>query len=78
VSLAGELPWLFKARVVQFYYNYPWGELPYDDSYPVDFQVKTYRRICPERQVQLPRPAMLPALAFTKLRTQPAPSLPND
>ena len=78
VSLQGELPWPFEAQVMQFYHNYHWGELPYDDSYPADFQVKTYRRICPERQVLLPRPAALPPLAFTALRTQPAPSLPDD
>jgi uncharacterized protein YwqG len=78
VSLTGELPWPFEAQVVQFYHNYHWGELPYDDSYPTDFQIKTYSRICPERQVLLPRPALLPALAFTELRTQPAPSLPDD
>ena len=78
VSLDDTPPWPFAAQVVQFYHNYHWGELPFDNSYPVDFQVKTYPRICPERQVRLPRPAALPVLAFTALRTQPAPSLPDD
>lgn len=78
VSLEEDPPWPFAAQVVQFYHNYYWGELPFDDSYPADFQVKTYSHVRPERQVRLLRPAALPALAFMALCTQPAPSLPDD
>ncbi|RZL13102.1 MAG: DUF1963 domain-containing protein [Hymenobacter sp.] len=73
------LPWPFEAQVVQFYHNYHWGELPFDDGHePPDFCLKTYPRLRPEQLTQVPRPAALPPIGFSYIRTQAAPSLPDD
>lgn len=74
----GHLPWPFEAQVVQFYHNYYWGELPYDDGEPRDYCLKTYPRLRPEQLAQVPRPAALPPIGFSRIRTQAAPSLPDD
>ena len=74
----GCLPWPFEAQVVQFYHNYHWGELPFDDGDPRDFRLKTYPRLRPEQLAQVPRPAELPPIGFSYIRTQAAPSLPDD
>ena len=74
----GDLPWPFEAQVVQFYQNYHWGELPYDDGDPRDFRLKTYPRLRPEQLAQVPRPAELPPIGFSYIRTQVAASLPDD
>ena len=74
----GRFPWPFEAQVVQFYHNYHWGELPFDDSEPRDFRLKTYPRLRPEQLAQVPRPAALPPMGFSHIRTQAAPSLPDD
>jgi len=78
VNLDGNMPWPFEAQVVQFYHNYHWGELPFDDGDPRDFRLKTYPRLRPEHLAQVPRPAALPPIGFSHIRTQPAPSLPDD
>jgi uncharacterized protein YwqG len=78
VNADGALPWPFEAQVVQFYHNYYWGELPYDDGEPHDFRLKTYPRLRPEQLARVPRPAALPAIGFSRIRTQAAPSLPDD
>ncbi len=78
VNPDGTMPWPFEAQVVQFYHNYYWGELPYDDSEPCDFRLKTYPRLRPERLAQVPRPAALPPIGFSHIRTQAAASLPDD
>jgi uncharacterized protein YwqG len=72
------LPWPFEAQVVQFYQNYHWGELPFDDGDPRDFRLKTYPRLRPEVLAQVPRPTELPPIGFSYIRTQAAPSLPDD
>jgi uncharacterized protein YwqG len=74
----GQLPLPFEAQVVQFYQNYHWGELPYDDGDSRDFRLKTYPRLRPELIAQVPRPAELPPIGFSYIRTQAAPSLPDD
>jgi len=74
----GHLPWPFEAQVVQFYQNYHWGELPYDDGNPRDFRLRTYPRLRPELLTQVPRPAELPPIGFSYICTQAAPSLPDD
>ncbi|MGI4743324.1 MAG: DUF1963 domain-containing protein [Janthinobacterium lividum] len=79
VNLDGDMPWPFEAQVVQFYHNYHWGELPFDDGHePLDFCLKTYPRLRPEQLAQVPRPAALPPIRFSHIRTQAAPSLPDD
>jgi len=79
VNLDGDMPWPFEAQVVQFYHNYHWGELPFDDGHePLDFCLKTYPRLRPEQRAQVPRPAALPPIGFSHIRTQAAPSLPDD
>jgi hypothetical protein len=40
--------------------------------------VKTYPRIRPEQLVRVPRPAELPPIGFSYIRTQAAHSLPDD
>ena len=77
VNFDGAMPWPFEAQVVQFYHNYHWGELPYDDGDPRDFRVKTYPLIRPEQLIQVPRPAALPPIGFSHIRTQAVPSLPD-
>jgi hypothetical protein len=74
----GRLPWPFEAQVVQFYHNYYGGELPFDDSEPRDFCLKTYPRLRPEHLTQVPRPAGLPPIGFSYIRTQATASLPDD
>ena len=79
VNNDGRLPWPFEAQVVQFYHNYYWGELPFDDGHePHDFCLKTYPRLRPEQVARVPRPAALPPIGFSYIRTQAAPSLPDD
>ena len=78
VDLDGSMPWPFEAQVVQFYQNYHWGELPFDDGDPRDFQVKIYRCLRPGQLAQVPRPAALPAIGFSYIQAQAAPSLPDD
>ncbi|RZL15696.1 MAG: DUF1963 domain-containing protein [Hymenobacter sp.] len=79
VNLNEDMPWPFEAQVVQFYHNYHWGEPPFDDGYePLDYCVKTYPRLRPEYLAQVPRPAALPPIGFSYIRTQAAPSLPDD
>ena len=79
VNLDGDMPWPFEAQVVQFYHNYHWGELPFDDGHaPHDFCLKTYPRLRPEHLAQVLRPAALPPIGFSHIRTQAAPSLPDD
>jgi len=79
VNLDGDMPWPFEAQIVQFYHNYHWGELPFDDGHePLDFCLKTYPRLRPEQRAQVPRPAALPPIGFSHIRTQAAPSLPDD
>ncbi|WP_022826132.1 DUF1963 domain-containing protein [Hymenobacter norwichensis] len=78
VNPDGAMPWPFEAQVVQFYQNYHWGELPYDDGDPRDFRLKTYPVIRPELLVQVPRPAALPPIGFSYIRTQAVASLPDD
>ncbi|MGI4740826.1 MAG: DUF1963 domain-containing protein [Janthinobacterium lividum] len=79
VNLNEDMPWPFEAQVVQFYHNYYWGEPPFDDGYePLDCCVKTYPRLRPEYLAQVPRPATLPPIGFSYIRTQAAPSLPDD
>jgi len=78
VNLEGNMPWPFEAQVVQFYHNY-WGELPFDDGHePLDFCLKTYPRLRPAQLVQVPRPAALPSIGFSRIHTQLGPSLPDD
>lgn len=61
--------------MVQFHYNYYWGELPFDAGYELrDYYPKTYPRLRPEHLARVPRPAT----GFSHIRTQAAPSLPND
>jgi hypothetical protein len=72
------MPWPFEAQVVQFYQNYHWGELPFDDGDPANFCLKTYSRLRPGQLAQVPRPAALPPIGFSYIRTQAAPSLPDD
>jgi len=79
VNLDGAMPWPFEAQVVQFYHNYHWGELPFDDGHaPLDCCVKTYPCLRPAHLAQVPRPAALPPIGFSYIRTQAAPSLPDD
>ena len=79
VNFDGDMPWPFEAQVVQFYHNYHWGELPFDDGHaPHDFCLKTYPRLRPEHLAQVLRPAALPPIGFSHIRTQAAPSLPDD
>lgn len=78
VNPDGAMPWPFEAQVVQFYHNYYGGELPYDDGEPHDFRLKTYPRLRPGQVARVPRPAALPPIGFSHIRTQPAPSLPDD
>ena len=78
VNLDDSMPWPFEAQVVQFYQNYHWGELPFDDGDPRDFRVKTYPRLRPGQQVLVPRPAALPAIEFSHIQARAAPSLPDD
>lgn len=63
VNFDGDMPWPFEAKVVQFYHNYHWGKLPFDDGHaPLDFCLKTCLRLRPEHLAQVPRPAALPRL----------------
>jgi uncharacterized protein YwqG len=79
VNPNGDMPWPFEAQVVQFYHNYHWGELPFDDGHePLDFCLKTYARLRPAQLAQVPRPAALPPIGFSYIHTQPGPSLPDD
>lgn len=79
VNEDGRLPWPFAAQVVQFYHNYQWGELPFDEGHePRDFCLKTYPQLQPAQVARVPRPAALPPIGFSYLRTQAAASLPDD
>lgn len=70
--------WPFEAQVVQFYHNYYRGELPYYDGAPSDFCLKTYPRLRPEQLAHVLLPAALPPIGFSYIRSQAAPSLPDD
>lgn len=73
------MPWPFEVQVVQFYHNYQWGELPFDDGYePLDFCLKIYPHLRPAQLAQVPRPVALPSIGFSHIRTQLVPSLPDD